>query len=109
VKVRLDHCVPRALRNAFGRRLVETGQERGWSTLRNGELLDAAEAAGFAAPVTVDRRLPAQQNIARRHIGVVGLCGASIRAGDRPPLAPAALVGLETLSPGAVVRIEPPP
>src|SRR5713226_6148178 len=35
----------------------------GWDTLGNGELLDAAEAAGFDVLITTDRNLPYQQNL----------------------------------------------
>lgn len=41
--------------------------------MRNGELLDAAEAAGFDVFVTTDRNIGHQQNLTRRKIAVVGL------------------------------------
>jgi hypothetical protein len=36
--------------------------------LENGELLNKAEAAGFEAPVTTDKNLSYQQNLADRKI-----------------------------------------
>jgi hypothetical protein len=40
-------------------------------TLRNGELLDAAEAAGFDVFVTTDRNIRHQQNLAGRKLAIV--------------------------------------
>jgi len=48
--------------------LVETAYERGWQSLTNGELLQAAEAAGFELLVTTDQNLRHQQNLANRRI-----------------------------------------
>ena len=56
---------------------VETAYERGWSTLRNGELLQAAEAAGFDVVITTDMNLQYQQNLAERRIAVVVLSTTS--------------------------------
>ena len=51
--------------------------ELGWSTLRNGELLSAAEAAGFEVFVTTDTNLRYQQNLAARRIAIVVLTSTS--------------------------------
>ncbi|MEP7383858.1 MAG: hypothetical protein ABI910_19385 [Gemmatimonadota bacterium] len=56
---------------------VETAYERGWATLRNGELLSAAEAAGFEVLVTTDTNLQYQQNLPARRIAVVVLTSTS--------------------------------
>ena len=46
---------------------------RGWSEFANGELIRAAEAAGFDCIVTADRNLRNQQNLACRKIAIVVL------------------------------------
>jgi hypothetical protein len=56
VKVLFDQGTPVPLRRALPGHDVSTAYEMGWSTLMNGELLAAAEAAGFAAIVTTDTR-----------------------------------------------------
>ena len=56
---------------------VETAFERGWATLRNGELLEAAEAAGFDVLVTTDGNLRYQQNLSKRRIAMVVLSTTS--------------------------------
>ena len=50
---------------------VKTAAEEGWSTLSNGKLLDAAEAANFDVLVTTDKNLPHQQNLRVRKIAIV--------------------------------------
>lgn len=45
--------------------IVEEARSRGWENLGNGELLDAAEAAGFDVFVMTDQNIRYQQNIDR--------------------------------------------
>jgi hypothetical protein len=57
--------------------VVETAFERGWSELKNGELLSAAEAAGFDVLLTTDTNLKYQQNLNARQIALVVLTTTS--------------------------------
>ncbi len=52
---------------------MSTAYERGWSSLKNGELQQAAELAGFAVLVTTDMNLKYQQNLGARRIAIVVL------------------------------------
>jgi hypothetical protein len=45
----------------------------GWGGLKNGELLKAAEEAGFDVIVTGDQGMPYEQNIEARPIAIVAL------------------------------------
>jgi hypothetical protein len=72
VRVLFDQGVPEPLRNHLPRHEVRTAFELGWSTLRNGELLDKAERQ-FEALVTTDRNLRSQQNLADRRIAILVL------------------------------------
>ncbi len=56
---------------------VATAYERGWSALKNGELLQMAERAGFEVLVTTDSNLKYQQNLAVRRIATVVLSSTS--------------------------------
>jgi hypothetical protein len=58
---------------ALADHIVEEARADGWDTLRNGELLDAAEAAGFDVFVTTDRNLRYQHNLAGRKIAFIVL------------------------------------
>jgi hypothetical protein len=53
--------------------VVEEARARGWDTLRNAELLDAAEPAGFDVFVTTDRNLRFQQHLTSLRIAIVVL------------------------------------
>lgn len=56
-RVLSDHCVPKPLRRELPGEEVRTCFEQGWATLRNGELLAAAETAGFDVFVTADKNM----------------------------------------------------
>jgi len=65
------------LRRSLSHHEVATAFERGWAKLKNGELLNAAEAEGFAVLVTTDSSLRYQQNLTARRIAIVVLSAAS--------------------------------
>jgi hypothetical protein len=73
--------------------------------LKNGALLTAAEAAGFSVLVTGDQNLQHQQNLTHRNIGIVVLAAASNALEDLLPLVEKALVAINSVQPGQVVRI----
>ena len=73
VRVLLDENIPKALRKALGGFDVSTVQYMGWAGLKNGELLSAAEAAGFDVFVTGDKTVQFEQNMSRWQIAVVSL------------------------------------
>jgi len=85
---------------------VEEARSRGWDTLRNGELLDAAEAAGFEVFLTTDRNLRHQQNLAGRTIAIVVLSKGRWRLiKNRLPAIAAAMAAV---TPGSFTEVEIP-
>jgi len=70
-RVLLDHCVPRPFGGLLAGCSVSTAAELGWSQLKNGELLDAAQAAGFEILITSDKNVRYQQNMANRLIAII--------------------------------------
>ena len=58
-----DNGTPRGVASALTNHIVEEARSRDWDSLGNGELLDAAEAAGFDVFVTTDRNIRYQQNL----------------------------------------------
>ena len=88
-------------------RIVEEARSYGWDTFRNGELLDAAEAAGFDVFVTTDRNIRHQQNLTRRRIAVVVL------SKGRWKLIKARLediaAAVSSATPGSFIEVEIPP
>ena len=66
-------------------------------------MLQAAETAGFGVLVTGDQNLQFQQNLEKRQIGVVVLCGVSTALEDLLPLVPDALKAIEAVRAGHVL------
>ena len=77
MKLLFDQGTPVPLRNHLTNHIVETAYERGWSNLKNGDLLKRAEADGFDALITTDQNLRHQQNLSGRKIGVIVLLTTS--------------------------------
>jgi predicted nuclease of predicted toxin-antitoxin system len=77
VRVLLDQGTPAPLRRLLADHEVATAHERGWATMKNGDLLAAAEAAGFEIFVTTDKNLQYQQNLETRVIAIVVLSTTS--------------------------------
>src|ERR1039458_10596657 len=66
-----DNGTPAPLRYALKSHLVLEAIERGWDRLLNGELIAAAEAAGFELLLTTDKNMRYQQNLKGRKIAFV--------------------------------------
>jgi len=73
VKVLFDQNVPRNLRSHLSGYEVLTAANMGWQELENGDLLKAAESAGFAVRITCDQSLRYQQNLSARKIAIIEL------------------------------------
>ena len=73
MKVLLDESVPVQVRSALTAHHVTTVSELGWKGRENGELLTAAEQAGFEVFILADKNLRYQQNMAGRNIALVEL------------------------------------
>jgi len=77
LKVLFDQGTPAPLRTHFLSHHVSTAYELGWATLKNGELLAAAESNRFEVFVTTDANLAYQQNLSNRKIAIVVLSSTS--------------------------------
>ena len=106
MRVLLDEQLPRQLASLLTGHEVRTVHQQSWAGLENGQLLDAAEAAGFDVLLTGDRNPQFQQNLVRRQLGVVVLCGVSNALEDLVALVEAAISAIEVVRPGQVVRVE---
>jgi hypothetical protein len=68
-----EQGTPVPLRPFLKGHTVKTAAQQGWSTLANGDLLRAAEAAGFDLRLTTDKNLVQQQSLKDRKIAIVVL------------------------------------
>ncbi len=71
--VLLDQGTPVPLRSFLTGHTVKTAAQQRWSMLANGDLLRAAEAAGFDVLLTTDKNLASQQSPKERKIAIVVL------------------------------------
>ena len=104
MKLPLDGCAPRRLKNYFVGHDVSTIEQAGFKGLKNGNLLRAAEGK-FEVLITIDKNIEYQQNTAALPLAIVILAAASNRLGSLLPLIPNALKVLETIKTGDVVRV----
>jgi hypothetical protein len=68
VKVLLDENLPHKLRGLLPDHEVMTVAFMGWGGLKNGELLNTAEDAGFDVFVTGDQTIHYEQNVVKRRL-----------------------------------------
>jgi hypothetical protein len=104
VRILFDQGTPVPLRDSLSHHEVSTAYERGWSKLRNGELLDAAEAEGFELLVTTDSNLKHHQNLGARRIAIVVLLSTSwprIREAI-----PAVISAIDAASSGSYIEVD---
>ncbi len=105
MRILLDECVNERLRKHLSDYDVQSARYAGFSGLKNGELLDAAESASFDVLLTVDQGFGHQQNLAGRNIAVIIFRTKSIALEELLPHIPACLGVLETIQPGQTVEI----
>ena len=108
LRVLLDEDVDVRLRAHFSSSFdVQTVAYPGWKGKSNGELLRAAEKS-FDVLVTLDTRLPTQQNLAQYDLAVIVLRPRTQMLQDLIPLVPDAEQVASTLRPGTHIEIHPP-
>jgi hypothetical protein len=90
MRLLLDECVDERLRLLFSGHDCHSARYAGLAGLKNGELLLAAEAAGFEVIVTVDQNIPDQQNLGSRKVALFILCAPTNRLRDLQRLVPIA-------------------
>ena len=73
MRILFDHGTPRPLRQHLHGHTSDTAADKGWDTLRNGELIDRAEQEGYEALITTDQNLRYQQNLAGRQLAIIVL------------------------------------
>jgi hypothetical protein len=68
-----DQATPVPLRPYLKGHTVRTAAQQGWDRLKNGDLLEAVEDAGFDMLLTTDKNMRYQQNFVGRKIAVLVL------------------------------------
>ena len=73
MRILFDQATPVPIRAHLDQHVVRTASQQGWDTLKNGDLLTAAEAAGFEILLTTDKNLRYQQSLTDRKIAIIVL------------------------------------
>ena len=106
MRVLFDQGTPLPIRKYLSAHQVVTAFEQGWSSLRNGELLLAAEAGGFEVLLTTDTNTKYQQNLTNLVIAIVVL-GKARWPRIKPVIARVA-VAVDGATPGSYSEVEIP-
>ena len=106
MQVLFDNGVPRGVASVLKEHVVEEARDRGWDRLTNGDLLSAAEAAGFEILVTTDRNIRRQQNLSKRVIAIVALGKSSWPLIKRK--LPEIVAAVAAATPGSYAEVEVP-
>ena len=86
MKVLLDECLPHDFRHSFPGYDTHTTAWAGLKGKANGELLRAAEDAGYEVLLTVDQGIPHQQHPAGRKLAVLLIRSRTNQIEDLLPL-----------------------
>jgi hypothetical protein len=106
MKLLLDECVPRKLKNHLSGIECQTVPEAGFAGKKNGELLSLAESQGFEVFLTIDRGIEFEQNLNLRNIAVIVIHSGSSRLEDLMPYARGILGMLSSIRPGQLIKID---
>ena len=104
MRVLLDECVPRALRDDIPGHEVRTVAEVGWAGVKNGDLLRLA-ATAFDVLITVDRNLEYQQSFKGVSLAVIVIHASSNDIIALRPLMPAVVELIPQAKPGVVMPV----
>lgn len=106
MKILLDECLPRKLKDRFADHDCHTVPEASLGGKKNGELLTIAERLGFEVFLTMDKGFAYEQNLAGRQIAVIILRAKSNRLVDLVPLVEACHTQMRSIKPGQIAWIE---
>ena len=104
MRILLDECVPKQLKQHLPNHEVRTVTEMGWAGVKNGELLRLAEPE-FEVFLTVDQNLRYQQNLFQARIAVAILTVRRTRLRYILPLLPALEKSLQSIRLGELVLL----
>jgi len=105
MKLLLDECLPRKLKNYLTGHECVTVPEAGLVGKKNGELLLLAQKAGFHVFLTIDRGIEYEQNLTQLAVGVILIRTKSSRLADLQPHAPEILRVIGSIRPRQLVHV----
>ncbi len=106
MRVLLDEDMPHAFRYYLPGHDVSTVRYMGWGSKQNGELLALARNE-FDILITLDQKIPYQQNLTDSDVGIVVLIAGTDNVDVLRTLVPQILEAMLNVKRGEVVRIYP--
>ena len=103
MRILFDQGVPLPLGVELSAHIITTAFEQGWGALKNGDLLERAEATGFEVFVTTDQNLRYQQNLRSRAVAIVVLKTTSWPRISK--VLPAVAGAINSVAPGGYVEV----
>jgi predicted nuclease of predicted toxin-antitoxin system len=109
MRILLDECLPKDLARELPGHIVKTIPQAGWASISNGKLLRLIANSGkFDVFLTVDKRLPQQNQTRTCPFAIVVLRAKSNRMIHIFPFAPEILRRLTEFQPGYAYVLTPP-
>jgi hypothetical protein len=104
VRILLDECLPKDLRNEFTDHEAATVGDMQWLGIRNGQLLTLAEPL-FDVFLTADRGMEYQRNFRTRQIMLVVLVVSKTNIESILPLMPMLHEALQSVAQGQITHV----
>ena len=104
MRVLLDEHLPTGLAAELPGHAVDTVSGRGWTGIKNGELLRRM-AGQYDVLVTMDRGIEFQQRISALPFGIMLPRAPSNRMQDLRPVVPSIIAAIDAIKPGLVRRV----
>jgi hypothetical protein len=104
MRLLLDEHLPIGLSAELHGHAVDTVSGRGWTGIKNGELLRRMTGQ-YDVLVTMGRSIEFQQRLSTLPFGIVLVRARSNRIQDLRPLVPSILSALDAVDPGRVRRV----
>jgi predicted nuclease of predicted toxin-antitoxin system len=105
VKILLDHCLPKRLKQLFPTHEVKTAREKGWADYKNGKLL-AAAGTEFDVFLTIDKNIKHQQNLDALPVSIIVIIAINNRFETLAPCIPEVEKILLNLKPKTLVEVK---
>ena len=100
MRILIDECIDERFRNSLTGHDCQTARYAGLAGLKNGDLLNAAEAAKFDVLLTVDQGIEYQHNLTGRKIAIIIFRTKSNRLHKLFQLVPTCLAHMESIQQG---------
>jgi predicted nuclease of predicted toxin-antitoxin system len=104
MKILIDECLPRKLKNELPDHDVQTVPQAGWAGKKNGELLSLM-AGVYDVFITIDNNLQDQQKLASQPVRFIVLAAVNNKLETLVPLMPDVREALKTIQPGQVAKV----